>query len=73
LDEVDAALDKYNVERVSNYIKMRSEQDKLQCIVISLKDLFYTKSDGLVGIYRDQTKKSSGSLTLDLTKYDAKK
>lgn len=26
----------------------------LQCIVISLKDTFYTKADALVGVYKDQ-------------------
>lgn len=70
LDEVDAALDNVNVSKVSNYIRSRSHKDGLQCIVISLKDTFYTKADGLVGIFRNQDKESSGSLTLDLLKYD---
>lgn len=70
LDEVDAALDNVNVNKTSNYIRQRAHKDGLQCIVISLKDTFYTKADALIGIYRDQAKESSGTLTLDLTKYD---
>merc|ERR1740133_381282 len=48
LDEVDAALDNVNVTKVSNYIRQRAHKDGLQCLVISLKDTFYTKADGLV-------------------------
>jgi structural maintenance of chromosome 1 len=40
-----------------------------QCIVISLKDNFYDKSDALVGVYREQAQDTSESLTLDLSKY----
>ncbi len=69
LDEVDAALDNVNVNKVSNYIKSRAKDDQLQCIVISLKDTFYTKADALIGVYRDQSNKSSGILTLDLSRY----
>eukprot|EP00808_Paulinella_micropora_P003331 g31619.t1 len=66
LDEVDAALDKRNVSQVSNYIRLRAVRDKLQCIVISLKDDFFTKADALVGIYRDLEEQHSGTLTLNL-------
>eukprot|EP00455_Lapot_gusevi_P003813 TRINITY_DN11553_c0_g1_i8.p1 TRINITY_DN11553_c0_g1~~TRINITY_DN11553_c0_g1_i8.p1 ORF type:complete len:292 (-),score=107.73 TRINITY_DN11553_c0_g1_i8:34-825(-) len=69
LDEVDAALDGVNVNRVSNYIRDRSHQESLQCVVISLKDAFYEKADGLVGVYRDRAGASSGTLTLDLAQY----
>ena len=51
MDEVDAALDNVNVKKVCNYIKQRSKD--FQCIVISLKDLFYEQADSLVGICRD--------------------
>merc|ERR1712130_271255 len=68
LDEIDAALDNVNVTKVSNYIRSRCDEG-LQCLVISLKDTFYTKADGLVGIYKDQAKEASGSLTLDLSRY----
>ncbi len=54
LDEVDAALDNVNVNKVSNYIKSRAQDSGLQCIVISLKETFYTKADALIGIYRDK-------------------
>jgi len=70
LDEVDAALDNVNVAKVSQYIRTRSRRDHLQCIVISLKDTFYTKADGLVGVYRDQKAQQSGTATVDLTLYD---
>ncbi|PRP86269.1 structural maintenance of chromosomes 1A [Planoprotostelium fungivorum] len=67
LDEVDAALDAGNVANVANYIQERSED--LQCIVISLKDTFYSKARALVGIYKDQKTASSSTLTLDLENY----
>ena len=68
LDEVDAALDKLNVGRVSSYVKSRTPD--LQTIVISLKDSFYERADALVGIYRDVSIHSSRLLTLDLTRFD---
>jgi structural maintenance of chromosome 1 len=69
MDEVDAALDNINLRKVCNYIVQRSRHD-FQCIVISLKDMFYEHSDHLIGIYRDMNTNSSNTLTLDLTKYD---
>jgi structural maintenance of chromosome 1 len=69
MDEVDAALDNINLRKVCNYICQRSRSD-FQCIVISLKDMFYEHSDSLIGIYRDMNINSSNTLTLDLTKYD---
>ena len=68
MDEVDAALDNVNVLKVCNYIRQRS--DDFQCIVISLKDMFYERSESLVGICRDVSSSSSRALTLDLTKFD---
>mmetsp|Transcript_6549 Transcript_6549/g.14375 ORF Transcript_6549/g.14375 Transcript_6549/m.14375 type:complete len:1364 (+) Transcript_6549:280-4371(+) len=68
MDEVDAALDNVNVLKVCNYIKQRS--DDFQCIVISLKDMFYERSQALIGICRDVGTNASQSLTLDLTKFD---
>ena|ERR1700744_2223751 len=70
LDEIDAALDNLNVTRVSNYIRARAHQDLLQCVVISLKDNFYTKADSLIGVYRDINNERSGVLSIDLQKYD---
>jgi structural maintenance of chromosome 1 len=69
MDEVDAALDNINLRKVCNYISRRSQTD-FQCIVISLKDMFYEHSQSLVGICRDVTSNSSRTLTLDLTKFD---
>jgi len=68
MDEVDAALDNVNVKKVCNYIKQRSKD--FQCIVISLKDIFYEQSDSLVGICRDVSSNSSRTLTLDLEQFD---
>merc|ERR1712176_1438148 len=68
MDEIDAALDNVNVLKVSNYIRKRS--DDFQCIVISLKDMFYEKSDSLVGICQDIETNSSQTFTLDLIKFD---
>uniref|UniRef100_K3WJ16 Structural maintenance of chromosomes protein n=1 Tax=Globisporangium ultimum (strain ATCC 200006 / CBS 805.95 / DAOM BR144) TaxID=431595 RepID=K3WJ16_GLOUD len=66
LDEVDAALDNVNVNKVSTYIA----NCDFQCVVISLKDTFYEKADALVGICKDITLQRSQSLTMDLTRFD---
>jgi len=68
LDEVDAALDNANVEKIKNYIREHSGPG-MQFIVISLKAGLFQDSESLVGIYRDQDVNSSKSLTLDLRKY----
>eukprot|EP01038_Epipyxis_sp_PR26KG_P004825 gene4825-6760_t len=67
LDEVDAALDNVNVKKICNYIKQRSSE--FQCIVISLKDMFFQHADCLVGICKDIDSQSSQVLTLDLRRY----
>lgn len=61
-------LSAVNLRKVCNYISRRSETD-FQCIVISLKDMFYERSQSLVGICRDAGTNSSRTLTLDLTKF----
>uniref|UniRef100_H2YW16 SMC hinge domain-containing protein n=1 Tax=Ciona savignyi TaxID=51511 RepID=H2YW16_CIOSA len=48
LDEIDAALDNTNIGKVAEYIKQMS--NRVQCIVISLKEEFYNRVDALVGI-----------------------
>jgi structural maintenance of chromosome 1 len=68
LDEVDAALDSVNVQRVADYIRSRAS-DQLQFIVISHKASLYERSSGLVGVMRNQHIKSSATLTLDLEQY----
>lgn len=58
-----------NLLKVCNYIQQRSKSD-CQCIVISLKDMFYERSDSLVGICKDVGTNSSRTMTLDLTQFD---
>lgn len=72
MDEIDAALDNINLRKVCNYIRQRSQSD-FQCLVISLKDMFYEHADSLVGICRDVGTNSSRTLTLDMRRYDAPK
>ena len=67
LDEVDAALDGVNVQKLANYIK--KHKSNTQFIVISLKDSFFAQSDSLVGVYKDQKTNSSGVLSMDLRPY----
>ena len=69
LDEIDAALDNANVNRVVNYLQKRTK-DAFQCIVISLKDAFYERADSLIGICRNKAQECSRSLTLDLTRFE---
>lgn len=68
LDEVDAALDTTNVERVATYIRRHGNPD-LQFIVISLKNTMFEKSDALVGVYRQQELNTSKVVTLNLRNY----
>lgn len=68
LDEVDAALDVANVNRIATYIKNHAGPN-FQFIVISLKNALFEKSDALVGIYREQQANSSRTVTLDLREY----
>ena len=63
----DAALDNANVVRVADYVA--KHRDDFQSIVISLKDTFYHRADGLVGIYRDAEAQCSKTLTIDLERY----
>lgn len=69
LDEVDAALDARNVAKVTRYIQSRRMEQ--QCVIISLKERFYEKADGLVGICRDMAQGHSKVFTLDLTQFEA--
>lgn len=68
LDEIDAALDIVNVERIATYIRRHGNPD-LQFIVISLKNNMFEKSDALVGVYRQQEENASRIVTLDLSQY----
>ncbi len=66
LDEVDAALDNANVERIRNYLISHAGPG-MQFIVISLKTGLFQGSESLVGVYRDQEVNSSNTLTLDVS------
>ncbi len=65
LDEVDAALDNANVEKIRNYIREHAGPG-MQFVVISLKTGLFQDSESLVGVYRDQEVNSSRTLTLDV-------
>ena len=54
--------------QICNYIKQRSRD--FQCIVISLKDMFFEHADSLVGVCKDVDSLSSQLLTLDLKGFD---
>ncbi|XP_057879405.1 structural maintenance of chromosomes protein 1B isoform X2 [Melospiza georgiana] len=69
LDEIDAALDNTNIDKVSSFIREQAHE-QFQMIVISLKEEFYCKADALIGVcpeYDDVM--FSQVLTLDLTEY----
>ncbi|KAM0673688.1 Structural maintenance of chromosomes protein 1 [Gurleya vavrai] len=59
-DELDSALDKTNVKRITDFIL----KSKIQFIAITLKPDFFQYADGLVGIYK--LKEKSKVLTLKL-------
>ncbi|XP_077373299.1 structural maintenance of chromosomes protein 1B [Festucalex cinctus] len=66
LDEVDAALDNTNIGKVTSFLREES-REKMQVIVISLKDEFFCKADALLGVYPDfDGCMFSRMLTLDL-------
>lgn len=67
LDEVDAALDNQNVQRLAQYL--HKQRGNVQLIVISLKHRLYEQADALIGVYR--TGAISKPLTLRLTDYDS--
>lgn len=68
LDEVDANLDSGNVELLVEYVRKRSLAGT-QCIVISLKDTFFSRAESLIGVYNNIEAASSSTLALDLTSY----
>ncbi|XP_067090421.1 structural maintenance of chromosomes protein 1B [Osmerus mordax] len=69
LDEVDAALDNTNIGKVTSFIREQSRA-RLQIIVISLKEEFYSRADALLGVYPEFNEcMFSRMLTLDLSPY----
>merc|ERR1712232_1549429 len=67
LDEVDAPFDRKNTNALVTYLKKL----EFQCLVISLKDSFFSHSDSIVGIYKDKEAQTSGSVSLALAKLGA--
>ncbi|XP_054029887.1 structural maintenance of chromosomes protein 1B isoform X1 [Dryobates pubescens] len=69
LDEIDAALDNTNIDKVSSFIREQAHE-QIQMIVISLKEEFYSKADALIGVCPEKDDfMFSRVLTIDLTKY----
>uniref|UniRef100_A0A493TWF9 Structural maintenance of chromosomes 1B n=2 Tax=Anas platyrhynchos TaxID=8839 RepID=A0A493TWF9_ANAPP len=69
LDEIDAALDNTNIDKVSSFIREQAHE-QFQMIVISLKEEFYSKADALIGVCPEHDNGMfSQVLTLDLTEY----
>ncbi|XP_058708962.1 structural maintenance of chromosomes protein 1B [Poecile atricapillus] len=69
LDEIDAALDNTNIDKVSSFIREQAHE-QFQMIVISLKEEFYCKADALIGVCPEHDDiMFSRVLTLDLTEY----
>nr|XP_002187833.4 structural maintenance of chromosomes protein 1B [Taeniopygia guttata] len=69
LDEIDAALDNTNIDKVSSFIREQAHE-QVQMIVISLKEEFYCKADALIGVCPEHNEiMFSQVLTLDLTEY----
>ncbi|XP_009577030.1 PREDICTED: structural maintenance of chromosomes protein 1B, partial [Fulmarus glacialis] len=69
LDEIDAALDNTNIDKVSSFIREQAHE-QFQMIVISLKEEFYSKADALIGVCPEHDDfMFSRVLTLDLTEY----
>ncbi|XP_009978457.1 PREDICTED: structural maintenance of chromosomes protein 1B [Tauraco erythrolophus] len=69
LDEIDAALDNTNIDKVSSFIREQAHE-QIQMIVISLKEEFYSKADALIGVCPERDDiMFSRVLTLDLTEY----
>ncbi|XP_075993807.1 structural maintenance of chromosomes protein 1B [Genypterus blacodes] len=66
LDEVDAALDNTNINKVTSFFRKESKQ-KTQLIIISQKEQFFSKADALLGVYSQFNDcMFSGILSLDL-------
>ncbi|XP_021248699.1 structural maintenance of chromosomes protein 1B isoform X2 [Numida meleagris] len=69
LDEIDAALDNTNIDKVSIFIREHAHK-QAQMVVISLKEEFYSKADALIGVCPERDDYMfSRVLTLDLTQY----
>ncbi|KAG5491236.1 hypothetical protein JIQ42_01133 [Leishmania sp. Namibia] len=67
LDEVDAALDAGNVDKLASYLRKNCQS--CQFIVVSLKEQLYHMADMLLGVLKDKERESSKVLTMDLRGY----
>jgi len=65
LDEIDAHLDHRNLQALASYMA----QSECQAIVVSLKDRFFCRSEGLVGVTRNPRTQSSVIFTVDLDRF----
>ncbi|XP_043503389.1 structural maintenance of chromosomes protein 1A-like [Polistes fuscatus] len=72
LDEIDATLDKINVENFVNFV--RSNLDLMHFIIISLKEKLFVNADNLIGVTAKQEgeilESSVFILSLDLYEYN---
>ncbi|XP_027558306.1 structural maintenance of chromosomes protein 1B [Neopelma chrysocephalum] len=69
LDEIDAALDNSNIDKVSSFIREQAHE-QFQMIVISLKEEFFCKADALLGVCPEHDDiMFSKVLTVDLTEF----
>ncbi|AYU83156.1 structural maintenance of chromosome (SMC) family protein, putative [Leishmania donovani] len=67
LDEVDAALDAGNVEKLASYLRKNCQS--CQFVVVSLKEQLYHMADMLLGVMKDKDRESSKVITMDLRGY----
>ncbi|CAF3464540.1 unnamed protein product [Rotaria socialis] len=70
LDEVDVALDNTNIGKVADFIREQLAS-KFQCIIISLKEQFYSRAGALIAIFpKPGDCITSYCFTLGLNQYD---
>ncbi|MES1906310.1 MAG: Structural maintenance of chromosomes protein 1, partial [Paramarteilia canceri] len=55
LDEVDAALDAANVQKLCNFIEKKKKDRSAQFLLISLKSDLYQNADSLFGLYKSSS------------------
>lgn len=65
LDEIDAHLDSTNLQALVQYVA----QSDCQTIVVSLKDQFFSRSQGLVGVTKNVNVGTSVVFTADLDRF----
>ncbi|GET92870.1 structural maintenance of chromosome (SMC) family protein, putative [Leishmania tarentolae] len=67
LDEVDAALDAGNVDKLASYLRKNCQS--CQFVVVSLKEQLYHMADMLLGVMKDKERETSKVFTMDLRGY----